>query len=398
MVTAVFASVLTMPGADSPLAVMRPKVLIVGAGGEFETISSAMSAANIGDVIRIGPGNYNERTVVDRSVTIIGTVDENNMPMAETSTMIVIANNVAISGLTFNDIKTVRAPYPARADHWAAFGWNAAGILTMPWMQVIGPFPHTFIQPHIIQGLRVTSCTFINCWQGIYLTGATGAQVTDCDFYSCYRGITIRAQYVSPNPADNWESGGHTITGCDFNDQRYFDNDINQFSDTENGEAIAIFESVGNKVIGGTMAGNTFGIHIYKGTDNVVQGVTISDSTVAPMSFREVNDGVTVQLNTITEVDKPILFYDCHTFTFHDNTIIGATLTLVNSTGGTITDSKFEKTDTPALSVGTQDHHYEHDIGQSNTIGLEPIYYAYNEANLVLRDRDASAVYIMNCD
>ncbi|NOQ54185.1 MAG: hypothetical protein GQ558_06235, partial [Thermoplasmata archaeon] len=392
IISAGFATVLTMPEAPSPLIESERQILRVGADGGYETVRSAMSVSQEGDTILLGPGTWDEPIVIDKPLTLEGTVDKDGNLLTDITAGIVVTKNnyrhpsssTNIRNLIFRDIRS-----PALS-HWRAptyFGWNSAAITTMPWG----------LGSPVITGLIVNNCQFYDCWQGIYLTGAKDAVIEDCTFQRCYRGITIRPQYVSPTQV--WDSSGHDIIGCNFLDGRYRDYETQKWSDTENGEGIAIFDSDSNLIDGCVFEGNTYGLHIYKGDNNRIVWSEISNSTVASMSFREVTQTLTVADNTIREDGKPILFYKSNGFTFQRNDINGATLTLVNSTNGQILENDFGLTSAPALSISTLDHHFNHNIGEDNEIGGEPIYYFYNEpSRVVLRGRTASAVYIMDCD
>lgn len=366
----------------------EPMVLTVGAGEEYETFKSAWKDAIDGDTIFLSAGTYSDIPILDKSVNIVGEVDDENNPLVDyLVTQYVLDDNIGISNCRFLNIQSPNQD--AAFSHLAGFAWNTAGITTMAW----GGGPLT---DGIITGLRVTNCQFVNCRQGIFLFGAQNSVISACTFTDCYRGITIKDHYYSPSWS--WISSNNQINNCNFYDTKYKDDDTGAWSDTDNGEAICIIDSDGNTINGGEMKRNTYGIRIYKGDNNRVQNVEISNTTQNPMVFREVTKGLTVSGTTVIEGGKDVLFHSCTDFIFQNNKLDGTTLNLWNSTRGDIKDNNWEQTDTPALSIGTQDRHYNHAIGQSNKIADESIYYFYNDDRLSLSRVQAGAVYVMGCN
>ncbi len=381
----------------------EPMILTVGVNGDFLGVNAAIEAAIPGDVIELAPGIYDEFINLDKPIWLRGAKPQSipsDVPddgvqaytgghVMVTGGIMVTADSATVSDMNFVNIDKVPTGTNNNNPDWSPFPWNSAGIITMAWGA------GTFDSGHI-DGLTVSSCTFTNCWQGIFLFGARSATVTDCTFRDCYRGITIRDHYFSPDKS--WISSNNIIEDCNFYDQLYYDPDTGDPVYDENGEAIAILDCDDNTIRGGEMSGNTYGIRIYKGSRNKVENVKISTSTQSPMLFREVTEGITVSGTNVIEDGKSVTFYMCDNFIFQNNKLDGTTLELMNSTKGVIRDNDFEQTDTPALSIGTLEKYFDHNIGQSNNIAGESIYYFNDDPRLSLRDVTAGAVYVMNCD
>ena len=381
----------------------EPMILTVGVNGDFLRVNVAIDAAIPGDVIELAPGIYDEFINLDKPIWLRGAKPQSipsDVPddgvqgltgghVMMTGGIMVTADSATVSDMVFSGIKTVPTGTNNNNPDWSPFSWNSAGIITMAWGA------GTFESGHI-DGLTVTGCTFTNCWQGIFLFGARSATVTGCTFRDCYRGITIRDHYYSPDKS--WISSNNLIENCNFYDQLYYDPDTGDPVSDENGEAIVIFDCDDNTIRGGEMSGNTYGVRVYKGSRNKVENVKISTSTQSPMLFREITEGITVSGTNVIEDGKSVTYYKCDNFIFQNNKLDGTTLELMNSTKGVIRDNDFEQTDTPALSIGTVEEHFDHDIGQSNNIAGESIYYFNNDDRLSLRDVTAGAVYVMNCD
>ncbi len=390
------------PGVADMEKRTEPMVLGVGVDGGFNSIRAALDNSIDGDIIQLAPGVYDEFVHIDKAVWLRGgtpqsisddgTQDEVQFDTGGhwlmTGGFMVTADNARVSDLTIRNVMGVPDGRDINNPDWRAFPWNSAGVITMAWGGNVDG---------VVDGLRVDRVTFTNCWQGIFLFGAKGAVVQNCVFQDCYRGITIRDHYFSPTKS--WVSSGNQILDCEFYDSLYDHPDLTPAEwAVENGEAIHIIDCDNNKVQRCNMDGNTYGVSIYRGRQNQVLQNTISNTTQNPMLFREVNSGITVTGNTIIEEGKNVKFYMCNDFIFNNNKLDGATLELMNSSLGKIRDNNWEQTNTPALSFGTQDKHYNHDIGQSNNIGGESIYYFYNEDRLSLSSVYAGAVYVMDCD
>jgi len=397
-----------MPEPSVPDKVERtePMILNVGYEGGFDTIRAALDNAIDGDTIQLSPGVYDDFVHIDKSVWLRGatpqSIPEDGIQDGTqddvqvltgghyvfTGGIMVTADNARISDITIQNVWGVPDGRNYNNPDWRPFPWNSAGIITMAWGGNADG---------VVDGLHVDRVIFKNCWQGIFLFGAKTAVVRECTFEDCYRGVTIKDHYLRPD--FSWISSNNQIINCNFYDQIFDHPDLTpeEWAVT-NGEAVYIHDSDNNLVSGGKMDGNTYGVNIYRGSKNRVQNVMIANTTQNPLKFREIVEGVTVSNCNIIESGKTVRFYKCNDFTFQNNKMDGATLELMNSTKGIIKDNDWEQTDTPALSFGTLDKHFDHDIGQSNNIGGESIYYFYNEARLSLSLVDAGAVYVMECD
>ena len=344
-----------------------PAVLTVGAGGGFANLGAAIEAAQAGDTIKMAAGVYDEPVKITKPVTIIGG------PQAIiTAPWEVSASGVTIQGHQFQNILNL-----ANDGHSTGFLWNAAGIITIP----------SGDTPGSISGLRVISCSFTNCRQGVFLFGTVNSVIDGCTFTNCIRGITIRDHYYSPRVT--WASNTNSVQNCNFYSMR-----------TENGqegEAIAIVNSNYNNVLNCRMDKNPVGIYIYRGQNNNVENNVISNSSLYSMYFREIVKGTLVRDNDLLETGREVVFHLSRDFTFEGNTLDGVTLRLWNSTKGKVLSNSFKQTAYPALEIGTQDAHYDHTIATSNKILDSPIYYFYNVPSMSLRDVDAGAVYVAHC-
>ncbi|UCC92923.1 MAG: right-handed parallel beta-helix repeat-containing protein [Thermoplasmata archaeon] len=400
MVTSGFALMLPEPVVPEKAERTTPMVLNVGTDGGYNSIRAALNEAIDGDTIELAPGVYDEFINIDKSIWLRGAEPQSlpsDLPDDEvqlltgghimmTQGIMVTADNARVSSMTIRGVVTVPNGRDVNNPDWRAFPWNSAGIITMAWGN-----------NGIVDDLRVDGVTFENCWQGIFLFGAQTATVNNCVFRDCYRGITIRDHYLKPD--FSWTSSNNRIQNCKFYDS-YFDHpDLTEEEKAvQDGDAISIQSSDNNDVFDCTMDGNTYGVTIYRGTGNEILRNTITNTTQHPIYVREVTESIQVNDNTIIESDKNVLFYKCANFNFNRNKLDGATLELLNSTKGIIRDNDWEQTDTPALAFGTEDKHYDHEIGQSNNIGGKAIYYYYDDDLFSLSDVDAGAVYVMACE
>jgi len=162
-----------------------PSVNVLGRG-LFETITKAIGASRDGDVVLVGPGDYRESVVVDKSVTIIG----NGPQTTYTSTYYVRSNNVVVQGHTFQNIFST---------NWN----NAAGVTTQ----------QSHASTTSISGLTVRNCVFNNVQHGVYLFGATYSTVEDCTFIDSWRGVSIQNQVIGGGAR---YSHHNTVEDCTF--------------------------------------------------------------------------------------------------------------------------------------------------------------------------------------
>ncbi|NOQ54212.1 MAG: hypothetical protein GQ558_06370 [Thermoplasmata archaeon] len=365
----------------------EPAVWQVGAGG-FDTVKEAMDIARDGDIIKLGPGIYDEPIVVNKGVTIVGS------PQAiVTTTMIVSTNNwPEIKDTTFIGIW----------DNATSEGWDAAGIITR---QQSGTNSDSYVS-----NLKVSNCIFRNTRQGIFLFGAKNAIIQDSSFYGNFRGITIRGHFIGNNEV--WTSYSNTIRNCNF---------YNMVGDGNvDGEAIAIFDSDRNTITGCTIDGNSYGVSIEGGTQNTISGNTITNSTYNPLFFENIQSGiVTVTGNTIkdnTENVKfsnatgftfsnnimegnggPIELYNCNGFTFSNNDINGSTVLLNRSRQGNFAGNSFASGDEQTFAFVGSKINYGHIIGATNTLGGNPIRYYYDLSDVTLANAVAGSVMFMYC-
>ena len=365
----------------------RPELFIVGEGG-FDNVNMAIKAAKDGDIIWIGPGVVSESIDINKRVKLVSSPQT-----IYTSTMIVSVNNAPeLNGHTFIGCW----------DNVTSEGWDAAGIITR---QNYGTNSNTYLT-----GLKVKNCIFRDCRQGIFLFGAKNAVIDGCSFYGCYRGITVRGHFIGNT--ETWTSYSNTIKNCNF---------YNMFSSSmDDGEAITIFNSNSNSISNCVMKGNNYGVYILGGTNNVVSGCTVTDSTYYPMMFENIISGrVTVTGNTIANngrnvkfsnctqftfsnniiknnsEDWPVHLYNCNGFTFASNTINGSSVHLDRSTLGNFAGNTFVTTGKQTFTFAGSKGNYGHIIAQSNTVGGNPIRYYYDTSGVTIQDAVAGSVMLM---
>jgi len=364
-------------------------IFVVGGRG-YATVNDALKVASPNDIIKVRPGIYDERVIIDKPIKIHG-----SGPMTiYTSTIIVASNDVTLTGHTFQDIYDNSTPYD----------WDYGGIVTR---QNSGTITDT-----MISRLTVSACTFRNNRQGVFLFGAKDSTVTQCEFYNSYRGVSIGPHKIGNNII--WSSSGNTIS----------DNEFHGMVGTGvwDGDAVAIWESSNNVVTGNTMDGNSYGVTITGGTGNTVSGNTISNSTYNPIFLNavsgansatvsgntiedndgnmviNVSSGVSVNTNTFRSNGAPIELAGSSSVTFSGNTISDSSVFLNASSGNTFIGNEFSSSDAPTFTFAGQKVHYGNDIRTSNTVGGKAIHYYYDTADVQLADADVGSIMFAYCD
>ncbi|UCC92921.1 MAG: right-handed parallel beta-helix repeat-containing protein [Thermoplasmata archaeon] len=338
-----------------------PTVNLVGRG-LYETISKAVESSRDGDLILVGPGTYKEEVVIDKELMMIG-----NGPQATyTSTYYVRSDNVVVQGHTFQNI---------HSSNWN----NAAGITT----QRSSPYTHA------IRSLTVRNCNFNDVQHGVYLFGAQDSTVEDCTFTNSWRGVSIQ----------NWKIGSYytysvrnTVQDCTFTNLKM--NGIYE------GEAVAINSTSSNTVKNNVMDGCPWGVMVYAGDYNVIEGNTIVNSTMDPIYICSVRRGVTVKDNVINNsagnVDVrhsygltmtgnelnnntgPVHILNSNTFSLSDNEINGSRVLLERSHTGSFSDNNITVNDSLGIEFKASSQvHYYHSIATSNNLNGNPIVYGY---------------------
>jgi parallel beta-helix repeat protein len=366
-----------------------PSIWIVGDGG-YQNINEALKVAQPDDIIRVRPGIYNEPVTIDKPITLAG----NGPATVYTSTMIVGANGVTVTGHTFIGIY----------NNATAFDWDYGGIVTR---QTSGANSDSYITQ-----LTVSSCIFRNNRQGVFLFGAKNSVVSDCNFYGSYRGVSIGPHKIGTNIV--WSSSGNTIK-----DNNFFNMVGTGIYD---GEAVAIWESNSNTISGNRMDGNSYGVSIVSSVGNTVTGNTITNSTYNPVVVTTVSgaNSATISQNTIMDNNENILIdsssqvsVTSNTFsnnggpieirggssnTITDNTISDSSVFLNGTTTNTINGNSFASTDTPTFQFEGATSVFNEIIGSSNTVGGRSIRYYYNDDSVNLVDADVGSVMLIQCD
>ncbi|UCC92436.1 MAG: right-handed parallel beta-helix repeat-containing protein [Thermoplasmata archaeon] len=407
----------------------EPVVWYVGGAG-YETVNDVMKVVRPGDIIRVRPGIYTDEIVIDKPVMFYGS----GVQTVYTTTVIISANDVTVSGHTFMNIY----------DNSTIHDWDYGGLVTR---QPNGPISDSYISR-----LTVSSCTFRNNRQGVFLFGAKDSTVTNCDFYNSFRGVSIGPHKIGTSIV--WSSSGNTVSNNNFygmvGDGLY------------DGDAVAIWESNSNTVSGNTMDGNSYGVTITGGVGNTVTGNTITNSTyhaLALMSMTGANSltvtqnliqdnedsiwldsasGVSITGNTFSSNDGLMDLKDSNTISVTGNTISEDTVfinssTRVNFAGNTLSDSSlilntsssnsfsgntmtnssvylkssptnsftsniFSSGGSRTFNFEGDEADYNVDIQASNTVGGKPIHYYYNDNNINLMDGDIGSLLIAYSD
>jgi parallel beta-helix repeat protein len=366
-----------------------PAILVVGEGG-YVTINDAMKVARPNDIIRVGPGVYDEPVIIDKPITLAG-----SGPMTVyTSTLIVGTNGATVTGHTFIGIY----------NNATAHDWDFGGIVTR---QVGGVNSDSYIT-----GLTVSFCTFRNNRQGVFLFGAKNCVVTDNNFYGSYRGVSIGPHKIGTSVV--WSSSGNTVK-----DNKFFNMVGTGIYD---GEAVAIWESNSNTISGNTMDGNSYGVSVVDSVGNTITGNTITNSTYRPIVATSVNgpNSVTITGNTIMDNNQNILIDSSSqasitTNTFSDNggpielrggsahtltqnTISDSSVFLNGTTGNTFISNAFATSDAQTFLFEGPATVYNENIGTTNTVGGRAIHYYYNDNNVNLADADVGSIMLIACD
>jgi parallel beta-helix repeat protein len=421
---------MTVGGAYLPPMDIEPGPVIWFVGDDgYESINEAMKVVQPNDIIRVRPGIYDDPVRITTPVSIHG-----SGPMTiYTTTLIVSANGVTLTGHTFQNIY----------DNSTIHDWDYGGIVTR---QPDGPISNSYIT-----GLTVSSCTFRNNRQGVFLFGAKDSTVTNCNFYASYRGVSIGPHKIGTSIV--WSSSGNTVSNNNFYNM--------VGTDDWDGDAVAIWESNSNTVTGNTMDGNSYGVTITGGVGNTVSGNTITNSTyhgIALMSivgansatvtgnviqnnnnsiFMDSSSGISLTTNTISDNDGPLEIRDSQTIgisgntiaddvvlinssstvSFSGNTMSDSTLLLSKSTSNTVSanimtnttvnlsyspsnsfvSNTFSTSDSPTFEIEGASGDFDNDIYSSNTVGGKSIHYYFGNNNVNLADADVGSLMLAYC-
>jgi parallel beta-helix repeat protein len=358
-----------------------PSVNLLGKG-LYETVNEAVDASKDGDVVLVGPGEYDQDVEIDKSLLLIG----NGPQTIYTATYYVRTNNVVVQGHTFMAIYDT--------------DWNdAAGITTQ----------QSKATTTSISNLVVKDCTFDSVQHGVYLFGATYATVEDCTFTDSGRGVSIQHQIIGTSAR---YSHHNTIQDNTFTD-------LVETAGCE-GEAVAINDSDSNTIKNNVIDNAAWGVMVYKGDNNIIQSNTITNCTKDPIYICNVATGTTVDKNVIRDnkgnVDcrhskgmaftdntlsgnaAPIYVLNSNSFTFTGNDINGSGVLLDRSTTGTFATNTFTLTDALSFDFrATGQGHYNHAIATTNTVNGNAIFYGYNVASPILKDTTAGSIMYAFC-
>jgi nitrous oxidase accessory protein len=226
--------------------------LVVGAGGDFATISAALVAASDGDRIRVLAGVYREASLrIERSISLsgeAGAVVENG---GAAGLIVVTADNVSIRGLTLRG-----AAQSHVRDHAAVLVEGAAGC--------------------IIEGNRLEDNFF-----GIYLARSAGCRVS---------GNSIAGPRARESAAGNaihlWNVDDAVITGNTVSGHRdgiYLEHARgttlrDNVSEDNVRYGLHFMFSNGNSYIGNVFRRNAAGVAVMYSRDVLVRGNRFEDN------------------------------------------------------------------------------------------------------------------------
>lgn len=91
-------------------AAEKPKELVVGPTGTHRTIADAIAAAPEGMTIRIQPGSYNEKLVLNKGIKLVGEASSRCSINFSGQPTIILSGNASISNLTLNNTSPTPQP------------------------------------------------------------------------------------------------------------------------------------------------------------------------------------------------------------------------------------------------------------------------------------------------
>lgn len=141
-------------------------VWYVGGSGEgnMSQISMAIQKAEVGDTIRVYPGLYNDVVHIDKSVNLVGSSEDETIIQGDgfNSVISISADNVSISFFTIQN----SGKYVERSENDSSFD-----LMVLP-VNFSGVFSEADLT-------SISSCTFNNCWTGLFLRNSSGGTIYD---------------------------------------------------------------------------------------------------------------------------------------------------------------------------------------------------------------------------
>lgn len=200
----------------------RTLVVSRGVDAQYVTIGAALAAARPGDTIRVRPGTYAERLVVDRRVTLLGDAGAELDGEHRGTVITITADSVTIAGLVIRS-----SGRSLNADEAA-------------------------IKLVRVRGVRVLGNTIEDPLHGIYLLEAHDATI---------RGnrITGAAELIEPRRGNGIHLYGSTGNRIEQNVVR----------GTRDGLYFSF--ASGNTVLGNTVSGVRYGLHYMYSDDNLFE-------------------------------------------------------------------------------------------------------------------------------
>ncbi len=218
-------TVLCLLGATLAVSV-NATTLSVGSGGQYRSISDAVSAANSGDTITINPGTYSENIVVNKPITITAAKPGSTTITAadpNRDVFLVQGANVRIEGVTVT----------------GATGASASGI----------NLDHA-------SACVVTGITAHGNNNAVYLQGATNCEVSSCNLADNGYGVYFdnASHNTIKDSVASGEKGGSKALG----------------------DGIYMFYSSNNTISHNNLTANhVFGISLYYSAGNTISNNSI---------------------------------------------------------------------------------------------------------------------------
>jgi nitrous oxidase accessory protein len=209
------------------LAAAPVRTLVVGPDAAYTTIGAALAAAGSGDTIRIRPGRYLERLLLDRRVTLLGDSGAVVDGARRGTVVTITADSVTLAGLV------IRSSGRSLNDDEAV------------------------VKLIRVRGVRVLGNTIEDPLHGIYLLESHGVTIKG-------NRITGAADLIEPR-----RGNGIHLYGSSAN--RLEDNVVRGTRD-----GIYVSFASGNAVIGNVVSGVRYGLHYMYSDDNLFERNTFT--------------------------------------------------------------------------------------------------------------------------
>jgi parallel beta-helix repeat protein len=248
----------------------------------LETIGEALKIANDGDTIFIFGGNYNETLTIDKSINIVGSIDEGNTVISygkiHRNTIIITADNVNFTGCYLTD-------------GYGKLLSSIRGSLLRIYSTNVLIENNNFLncQKELTYGINLDNCNnniinnnnFTNISNGIYLFSSNTVEVVNNNVSNCanygiefkdsiysniYNNIIENNRYgIYTNDCTNLNISNNTINKNTFRGIGDFNGEYNLINNntiTYNNVDGIYLNSANSRIIDNTISGNSIGIKI----------------------------------------------------------------------------------------------------------------------------------------